>query len=408
MLSRKRIDIRYHSLRKQSLDYSKRDEWRKLIFVMHSKENENLIIFRIKYNTYKYLVMSFEFTNDSFTFQNFMNDTLMNYLNEFVIAYLDDIIVYSNSKKEHIQHVRKILQRLRKANIQADVNKCEFHTIETKFLRMIIDRDDIKMNLEKIKTIVKWNTSNHIKNVQAFLRFVNFYKRFVKNFFTIAKSLIKLTKKNQSFYWSKNCQIIFELLKKRVIEALVLSYFLFELETFLKIDLSDYVSIEILSQKESDDLIKSIIYFFKTLFFVECNYEIYDKKLLTIIRCFEQWRAKLQSIESFINVLIDYKSLKYFMITKKLNKRQTRWAKFLVEFDFKIVYQSEKKNDKANSLIKRFEDRSVDKSNDRNKHMHQIVLSSKKVDQRILQKLNDIEEENSKLSLFDKVKLANQ
>ncbi len=84
-----------------------------------------------------------------------MNDTLINYLNEFVIVYLNDIIVYNNNKKKHIQHVRKISQRLREANIQADVNKCEFHTIETKFLKMIIDRDDIKMNLEKIKTIVK-------------------------------------------------------------------------------------------------------------------------------------------------------------------------------------------------------------------------------------------------------------
>jgi hypothetical protein len=79
----------------------------------------------------------------------------MNYLNEFVIAYLDDIIVYNNSKKKHIQHVQKILQRLREANIQADVNKYEFHIIETKFLTMIIDSDDIKMNSEKIRTIIE-------------------------------------------------------------------------------------------------------------------------------------------------------------------------------------------------------------------------------------------------------------
>jgi predicted GTPase len=84
-----------------------------------------------------------------------MNDTLMNYLNEFVVAYLDDIIVYNNSNKKHIQQIRKILQRLRETNIQADVNKCEFHTTETKFLEMIIDRDDIKMNLEKIRAIVE-------------------------------------------------------------------------------------------------------------------------------------------------------------------------------------------------------------------------------------------------------------
>jgi hypothetical protein len=79
----------------------------------------------------------------------------MNYLNEFVIAYLDDIIVYNNNKKEHVKHVRKVLQRLREVEIQADVDKCEFHITKTKFLNMIIERDEIKMNLKKIKAIVK-------------------------------------------------------------------------------------------------------------------------------------------------------------------------------------------------------------------------------------------------------------
>ncbi len=122
---------------------------------MHFKEDEDLTTFRIKYETYKYLIMSFELINESFIFQNFMNDILMNYLNEFVIAYLNDIIVYNNNKKKHIRHVRKILQRFREANIQTDVDKCEFHIMKTKFLDMIIDRDDIKMNLEKIKAIVE-------------------------------------------------------------------------------------------------------------------------------------------------------------------------------------------------------------------------------------------------------------
>jgi predicted GTPase len=84
-----------------------------------------------------------------------MNDTLMNYFDEFVVAYLNDIIVYSNIKKEHIQHVRKILERLREANIQADVDKCEFHTTKTKFLDMIVERDEIKMNSEKIRAIIE-------------------------------------------------------------------------------------------------------------------------------------------------------------------------------------------------------------------------------------------------------------
>ncbi len=99
--------------------------------------------------------MSFELINESSTFQNFMNDTLMNYLDEFVVAYLNDIIVYSNSKKKHIKHVRKILQRLRETNIQTDVDKCEFHITKTKYLKMIVKRDEIKMNSEKVKTIIK-------------------------------------------------------------------------------------------------------------------------------------------------------------------------------------------------------------------------------------------------------------
>jgi hypothetical protein len=132
---------------------------------MHFKENENLITFKIKYETYKYLIMFFELINESSTFQNFMNDTFMNYLNEFVITYLNDIIVYNNNKKKHIRHVRKIFQRLRETNIQTDVNKCEFHTIETKFLKIIIERDDIKMNLEKIKIIVEWRKLTHLKEI---------------------------------------------------------------------------------------------------------------------------------------------------------------------------------------------------------------------------------------------------
>jgi hypothetical protein len=123
------------------------------------------------------------------------------------------------------------------------------------------------------------------------------------------------------------------------------------LKTFLESNSFDYVSIEVLSQKENDDHIKSIIYFFKTLSFAECNYEIYDKELLTIIRCFEQWRAELESVEKSINVLTDHKSLEYFMIIKKLNKRQTKWAKFLAEFDFKITYQSKKRMIKRTHLL---------------------------------------------------------
>ncbi len=93
------------------------------------------------------------------------------------------------------------------------------------------------------------------------------------------------------------------------------------------------------------------------------------------------------------------------MTIKKLNKLQARRVEFLTEFDFKIAYQSKKKNDKADSLIKRSKDRSIDESDDRNKHMHQTILSAEKIDSRIVQKLNDTKENSTiNLFLFDRVK----
>jgi hypothetical protein len=111
---------------------------------------------------------------------------------------------------------------------------------------MIMRRDDIKMNFEKVKAIVEWRKSTHLREIQAFLEFVNFYKRFIKDFFKVIKSLIKLIRKNQLFFWSKDCQTAFDELKKRVIETSVLSYFSLKLETFLEFDSSDYVSTRVL------------------------------------------------------------------------------------------------------------------------------------------------------------------
>ena len=122
---------------------------------MITEKDEDLTTFRIRFESYKYLVLLSGLTNGPATFQNFMNDTLMKYLDKFVIAYLDDILIYSKNMKEHREHVRKVLQKLREAGIQADIDKCEFHKLKTKFLGVIVGRDEIKMDSKKIQAIVE-------------------------------------------------------------------------------------------------------------------------------------------------------------------------------------------------------------------------------------------------------------
>ncbi len=79
-----------------------------------------------------------------------MNDILFDYLDEFCTAYLDDILIYSENAKEHTKHVRMVLERLRKARLQADIKKCEFGVSRTKYLGYIVSTKSIEVNSEKI------------------------------------------------------------------------------------------------------------------------------------------------------------------------------------------------------------------------------------------------------------------
>ena len=119
------------------------------------EENENLTIFRTRFESYKYRVMSFELINESAIYQHYMNDILFDLLDKFVTTYFDDILIYSQNLKEHRDHVKKILERLRAAELQMNINKYEFDMIETKFLELIVKKNEIRMNLEKIRTIMK-------------------------------------------------------------------------------------------------------------------------------------------------------------------------------------------------------------------------------------------------------------
>ena len=114
------------------------------------KRDEWLTVFHTHYDLYKYLVMLFELFNVSVSFQNYINNILWDYLDVFCTTYIDDILIYSDTLKEHRQHVQQILQKLQRAGLQLDIDKCEFHVQEVKYLELIIGVDGIKMNSIKV------------------------------------------------------------------------------------------------------------------------------------------------------------------------------------------------------------------------------------------------------------------
>ncbi len=168
-------------------------------------DNENYITFITALEAYKYKMLFFELTNESISFQQYMNDVLWDFLNDFCQVYLDDILIYSKTKKKHRDHVKLVLSRLREAELQMNIRKYEFNVEETVFLEVIVSELDLCMNLSKVTVIVSWITSTNLKEIQSFVKFVNFYRRFIKNFSKLVKPFTQLTRKNTSFVWNNVC-----------------------------------------------------------------------------------------------------------------------------------------------------------------------------------------------------------
>ncbi len=168
---------------------------------MHSK-SEDLTIFIISFDFYKYHVMSFELINNSTFYQHYMNDVLFDYLHQFCQIYLDNIIIYSKTLKKHKKHVWLVLHKLREIDLQMNINKCKFHVQEISFLELLLFIERLKINFRKIQAVVEWSTSTNLTQMQFFINFCNFYQHFIKNFSKIVHSLIQLIQKEMIFEWN--------------------------------------------------------------------------------------------------------------------------------------------------------------------------------------------------------------
>lgn len=333
--------------------------------------------FLTRYGLFEYLVMPFGLQNAPATFQHFINSVLHDFLDRFASAYLDDIIIYSKSKKEHREHVRKVLLALQKTGLQIDINKCEFTVQETKYLGLIITSNGIKMDPQKVKAILDWELPTGIKDLQSFLGFANFYRRFIKGFSTIARPLTNMLKGTGPWLLPEEAKVAFENLKMAFTSAPILAYFDPKKKTVLEADASNWASGGVLSQYGEDGMLHPVAYFSAKHSPQECNYEIYDKELLAIIKTLEEWRPELEGIEEEFEIITDHKNLQHFMTTKLLNQRQVRWSEFLSRFNFRIVYRPGKLAVKPDALSRKAEDQPLsktDRSDDRINHRYQQIL----------------------------------
>jgi len=190
--------------------------------------------------------------------------------------------------------------------------------------------------------------------VQAFVGFVNFYRRFIQDFSTIARLLFDLTRSDQAWNWGTKEQEAFERLKMAVTTAPILASPQDSEPFHIKADSSDFASGAVLSQQlPREDKWHPVAFYSKSLSPVERNYEIHNKEMLAIIRALEEWRHFLKGAQHPVEIWMDHKSLEYFMTAKKLNRRQARWSLYLARFDFKLIHRPGCSMGKPDALSRR-------------------------------------------------------
>uniref|UniRef100_A0A3B3H4X2 Gypsy retrotransposon integrase-like protein 1 n=1 Tax=Oryzias latipes TaxID=8090 RepID=A0A3B3H4X2_ORYLA len=304
---------------------------------------------------FEYLVMPFGLTNAPAVFQCLINDVLKDMINKFVFVYLDDILIFSPDLDTHVQHVRTVLQRLLENQLYCKAEKCEFHTKQTRFLGHVVSPGGVQMDSAKVKAVLEWPVPSGRKQLQRFLGFANFYRRFIRGFSGVAAPLHKLTSAKVRFVWDEGADKTFTELKRRFSTAPILTQPDPSKQFIVEVDASESGVGAVLSQRASDNKVHPCAYFSRKLTPAERNYDIGNRELLAVKLALEEWRHWLEGAAQPFLVWTDHKNLEYIRTAKRLNPRQARWALFFDRFNFCLSYRPGSRNLKPDALSRQFQ-----------------------------------------------------
>ncbi|KAJ1018176.1 hypothetical protein NDA13_006492 [Ustilago tritici] len=348
------IEEQLFLLRKAKI-YSKLDLRAAYNLIRIVKGDEWKTVFGTQLGLYEYLVMPFRLANAPAHFQSYINDIFQDIIGVYVVVYLDDFLIFSDTEEVHILHVTEVLRRLRLYRLFAKLSKCEFHTTTVEFLGYIIKPTRVEMDPKKVQTIKEWPVLESIHDIQRFLGFANFYRRFIAHFARIAKpltSLVKLTEHFKKLKLPEEAQQAFHKLIQAFTTAGVLQHFDYHLPTRLETDASDFAIAGVLKQ-EHESCWHPVAFYSRKMSSAERNYEIHDKELLAVVACLTQWQHMLAGLPSQLVILTDHEALKYFKSQCCITGRQARWAVLLADFNFVLQYRPGDRGGEPDTLTRR-------------------------------------------------------
>lgn len=289
--------------------------------------------------------MPFGLSNAPSTFMRVMNQALRPFIGKFVVVYFDDILIYSTSANEHLNHVRDVLLVLRKEKFYAAVTKCSFLTDKVLFLGYVVSRDGLAVDTNKVEAIRNWPQPRSITEVRSFHGLASFYRRFIPHFSSLMAPLTDCIK-GAKFNWTDDAAIAFNEIKHKLTTAPLLVLPDFSMPFELHCDASKTGIGAVLSQSS-----RLVAYFSEKLSGSKLRFSTYDIEFYAVVQAVKHWRHYLFQREFIL--FTDHDSLKYLTSQDKISSRHASWQAYLQQFTFVVKHKSGISNRVADALSRR-------------------------------------------------------
>ncbi|XP_023633718.1 uncharacterized protein LOC111829263 [Capsella rubella] len=323
-----KIDLKsgYHQIRKRP-----GDEWK--------------TAFKTREGLFEWLVMPFGLSNAPSTFMRVMNQALRPFIGKFVVVYFDDILIFSTSEDAHLEHLRAVLQVLRREQLYAGKQKCEFGATEVLFLGYVISDKGLAVDQAKVEAVRSWPVPRTVTKVRSFHGLASFYRRFVHHFSSIMAPITNCMK-DGTFTWTTEADTAFALIKEKLTTAPVLVLPDFTITFELHCDASKLGIGAVLSQ-----LGRPVAYYSEKLAGARSRYNTYDVEFYAIVQAIKHWRHYL--VHRDFVLFTDHEALRHLDSQAKVSARHATWIAFLQQFTFSIRHQSGALNRVADALSRR-------------------------------------------------------
>ena len=301
---------------------------------------------------YQYRVMPFGMKNAPATFQRLINSLTSDL--EGCEGYIDDVVVYSDTWKQHVQRLQALLEKLARAKLTVNLSKSEFGHAQVVFLGHVIGQGCVTPVQAKVESIAKYPAPTSKQELMCFLGMAGYYRKFCRNFSIVTAPLTNLLKKQVPFLWSIECQQAFDRVKAVLQSFPVLQAPDFEKQFKLVIDASDLGAGAVLQQEDSEGIDHSVCYYSKKFDEHQKRYSTIEKEALALLLALRHFDVYLNATLKPVLVFTDHNPLVFLHKMRDRNQRLLRWSLTLQEYNLQICHIRGKDNVIADALSRGF------------------------------------------------------